>query len=144
MPQETIVVVDDNQDSLAIFGTIFSDAGYRVVTGTDGLQAIELVRVAAPALLVVDIHLPRMDGIDVIRAIRADPASARVPILALTADALPETRTLVERAGCDLFFRKPLDPKGLLLAVRGLIEDRSAGSTDPLLPELGPPAPAPA
>ena len=144
MPQETIAVVDDNEDSLVIFGSIFTDAGYRVVTGSDGPRAIELVRLHAPALLVLDIHLPRMDGVGVIQAIRSDPTIAGTPVLALTADALPETRTLVERVGCDLFLMKPLDPKGLLQSVRGLIEGRRAGSMEAALPRPDPPAPAPA
>jgi CheY-like chemotaxis protein len=137
----TVVVVDDNQDSLIIFGSIFTNAGYRVYTGQDGPQALELVRRLSPAALVLDIHLPRMDGIDVIRALRADPATARTPILALTADALPDTRLAVEAAGCDVFLRKPLDPSALVFALTGLIEGGPV-PMDP--PTLGPPPPSPA
>jgi two-component system, cell cycle response regulator DivK len=136
----TVVVVDDNQDSLTIFGSIFTNAGYLVHTGQDGPQALELVRRLSPAALVLDIHLPRMDGIDVIRALRADPATARTPILALTADALPDTRLAVEAAGCDVFLRKPLDPSSLVFALTGLIEG-GPFAVDPHTP--GPPPPSP-
>jgi CheY-like chemotaxis protein len=138
----TVVVVDDNQDSLIIFGSIFTNAGYRVYTGQDGPQALELVRRLSPAALVLDIHLPRMDGIDVIRALRADPATARTPILALTADALPDTRLTVEAAGCDVFLRKPLDPSSLIFALTGLIEGGPVAVEGPHTP--GPPPPSPA
>jgi CheY-like chemotaxis protein len=139
--RKTVVVVDDNQDSLIIFDSIFSNAGYRVHTGRDGPEALELVRRLSPAALVLDIHLPRMDGIDVIRAIRTDPATSHTPILALTADALPDTRLAVEAAGCDLFLRKPLEPAALVRALTSLIE-RAPVAMDPDVPAQPSPTPS--
>jgi two-component system cell cycle response regulator DivK len=117
MANELVLVVEDNLQNRKLARDLLQVHGYRVVeaeTAEDGLQ-----RVAkdAPDLVVMDIHLPGMSGIDAVRRMRADAALARVPVIAFTASVMPQDRSQVMAAGFDGFVSKPIDLRSFLDAV---------------------------
>lgn len=96
--------------------------GFRVVTAGDGQEAIDVAREQKPDLLLLDIRMPVIDGLDAMRTLKADPAFAATPIVALTAHALPQERDAALQAGFDGFLSKPLSPDKLLEHVRSFLQ----------------------
>ncbi|HVW19272.1 MAG TPA: response regulator, partial [Solirubrobacteraceae bacterium] len=80
-----VLVADDDRDILELLGTRLARAGYEVVTAADGFEALDAVRLRPPDLAIVDVTMPRMDGHQLVRELRARPATAALPILVLTA-----------------------------------------------------------
>ena len=89
-------------------------AGYWVRSASNGAQGVDLARNRRPTLIISDLHMPVMDGWDLSRALKADPETADIPLVALSADYSPETRERSEKAGFAGFIRKPLDPTKFL------------------------------
>ncbi len=99
--------------------------GYEVVLATDGLQAVEQAVAGRPDLILMDISLPKIDGWEATRRIKAETATAAVPIVALTAHAMVADRQKCLDAGCDEFETKPIDLKRLLEKMQTLLAVRS-------------------
>ncbi|MDO8964847.1 MAG: response regulator [Coriobacteriia bacterium] len=110
MGKRILVVEDDAQNSYLI-GFILEKSGYEVVTATDGEQAVAAVELAAPDLILMDMLLPKMNGYEATRAIKADPATVGIPIIALTAYSMKGDREKILEAGCDGYISKPIDPE---------------------------------
>jgi two-component system phosphate regulon response regulator PhoB len=105
-------------------------AGYAVITAADGAEALRKVRAQLPDLIVLDVMLPEMDGFEICKALRLEPATARTPILMLTAKAAEIDRVLGLELGADDYLTKPFSPRELLLRIkkilaRGQTEDKS-------------------
>ena len=98
MSHPTVLIVDDDADQHTLCGVFLEHAGYTVLHAFDGHEGVEMARSHAPTLVLMDIRMPRMDGIAARRALAADPATARIPVVALSADVLtwPERRALQE------------------------------------------------
>jgi CheY-like chemotaxis protein len=122
MDPKSILIVDDCADTRRIFSTILQFAGYRVITGRDGVEAIRLAEAFSPAAVIVDLHLPKMDGCAVIRSLREKLHTAGIPAILITADALGFARLQAEEAGYHRFLLKPIMPQELLGVVRELLE----------------------
>ena len=116
-----ILVADDDDDILALVGLRLRRAGFEVVTARDGIEALEAIEGAAPALAVVDVMMPRMDGHALVRALRARPDTAAIPILVLTAAVHDRVAEESERAGADAQMRKPFSPRELVERVQSLL-----------------------
>lgn len=95
--------------------------GFAVRTAEDGVEAVAMVRAEAPELLLLDLSLPHMDGWEVARTLRADPALAGLPIIALTAHAMDGQRDRALAAGCDEFATKPIDFPALIALIARLL-----------------------
>ena len=108
MPVQTILVVEDEPRIAAIAADYLRHAGYRVAVATDGPQSLQMARTARPDLVVLDLGLPGMDGIDVAKTIRA--ASA-VPIIMVTARVEEADRLLGLETGADDYLTKPFSPR---------------------------------
>lgn len=122
---KTIAIVEDNADTREIFGMMLRHHGYGVLEAEDGVRGVELVREELPSMVVLDLGLPRLDGWEVAERLRADPRTAAIPILIVTASAEPGG---VERAlglGCRSYLTKPLSPRDLVRAV-----EECVGSAD--------------
>ncbi len=116
--RKTVLLVEDNEDNLIIYSTILRFGGYRVIEAHDGRAAPEAARTMAPHLILMDVSIPYVDGLEVTRRLKSDPATRRIPIIALTAHALPSDRDRAFEAGCDGYISKPAEPRAILAAVR--------------------------
>ena len=127
----TILVVEDEPGIVTIVRDYLDIAGFRVVTASDGVTALRLARSERPSLLVLDLMLPGMDGLDVTRALRQDPATRKVPIIMLTARAEEVDRLVGLELGADDYITKPFSPRELVARVRAVLrraEGESASS----------------
>jgi CheY-like chemotaxis protein len=114
-----VLVVDDNPDTLAICETSLRTAGYRTATAVSGAEALARLPELRPALVVLDLAMPGVDGFATARAIRARPETADLPILVFTG-LPPETEDKSRQAGGTAFCTKPIEPRRLLAEVRRL------------------------
>ncbi len=112
-----ILLAEDNEDSIHTFSDYLLAKGYRVVVARDGAEAIERAREERPDLILMDIQMPVMDGLEATRRIRADADPARVPIIALTALAMPGDRERCLAAGVNEYLSKPVSLKGLVQVI---------------------------
>ncbi len=124
-----ILLADDFDDALEIYGTFLEISGYRVVTARDGREAVDVARRARPALIFMDLSMPRMKGSEALAVLRADPSFGSVPIVALTAHALESERTAALLAGFDDVIAKPCLPDELVAAAARLLG--TAGKIEP-------------
>jgi CheY-like chemotaxis protein len=123
----TILIADDNPISRELIREILDPSEYRVVEAASGREALELVSAAVPDLLVLDLQMPDLDGLNVVRILRQETRYAHLPILALTALAMSEDRERALAAGFDEFITKPVRPAFLRSQIRRLLslsEDR--------------------
>ena len=116
-----ILLVDDFDDALEIYSTYLTFHGYDVTTAGNGAEALAAARSHAPALVLMDLRMPVMDGTAALREMRATPTLAQIPVVALTAHALETERLAALAAGFDAVISKPCLPPDLLLAVRKVI-----------------------
>jgi two-component system alkaline phosphatase synthesis response regulator PhoP len=122
----TILVVDDEPGIVQIARDYLDRAGFRVLTAGDGPTALRLARAERPSLLVLDLMLPGMDGLDVTRALRQDPATRKLPIIMLTARVDEADRLVGLELGADDYVTKPFSPRELVARVRAVLR-RSEG-----------------
>ncbi len=123
-PPAKILIVEDHLDSREALRTLFEAFGYDVSESTNGRDAIERARVERPAIVLMDIMMPELDGFAATRAIRAIPGLEHVPIIAVT--AMDGAQELAEQAGMSDYVRKPVDIRGLLAKVSGWLEPTAA------------------
>lgn len=116
-----VLVVDDEKDITALVAYHLEREGFTVLQAHDGLQALELVKRERPSLLVLDLMLPHLSGLDVCRRLRKEPDTARLPILMLTAKAEETDKVLGLELGGDDYLTKPFGPKELVARVKALI-----------------------
>jgi CheY-like chemotaxis protein len=116
-----IVVVEDNELNMDLLVRRLVKRGFEVVTAVDGLQALEVTRSSKPDLVLMDMSLPEMDGVEVTRLLRADASLEGLPVIALTAHAQSVDRQRALDAGCDDFDTKPIDLERLLAKIRALL-----------------------
>ncbi len=115
---KTVLLVEDNEDNRIIYSTVLRHVGYDVVEAEDGVQAIALARSAKPDLILMDISIPELDGWEATRILRADPATKRTPIIALTAHALPDDRERAAQVGFTAYLAKPVEPRAVVAEVK--------------------------
>jgi CheY-like chemotaxis protein len=113
MPSEPILIVDDNAQNLKLARVILSVEGYDVRTAADAEEALRVLQTFTPRLILMDIQLPGMDGLQFTRQLRTDPAWQTVRIVALTAYAMKGDEEKALAAGCDGYITKPIDTERL-------------------------------
>ena len=98
MARSTVLIIDDDPDQHTVCGVLLEHAGYRVLHAFDGQEGVQVARAQHPDVVLMDIRMPRMDGVSARRALAEDPATARIPVVAVSADVLtwPERRVLSE------------------------------------------------
>lgn len=126
-----ILVVDDEPDALELVSFNLKAAGYEVVTADDGTDAIKKARQQVPDLILLDVMLPEVDGLEVCKLLRRDPATAGIPIIMLTAKAAEIDRVLGLELGADDYVTKPFSPRELTLRVKNLMRRRNASEEKP-------------
>jgi len=117
-----ILVVDDEPDALELVEFNLRQAGYDVSTAADGAEALTKARATVPGLIVLDLMLPEMDGLEVCKILRRDPATARIPIIMLTAKAGEIDRILGLELGADDYVTKPFSPRELVLRIKNVLQ----------------------
>ena len=122
-----ILVVDDELDALEVLGFKLREAGFTPIFATDGLKALAAVRAERPDLVVLDLMLPELDGLEVCKLMRRDPATAGIPVLMLTAKAAEMDRVVGLELGADDYVTKPYSPRELVLRIRKLLKRTKAG-----------------
>ena len=118
MPR-TILVVEDNDMNMQLVEYLLEEGGYAIVKATSGEEALKIALggTARLDLILMDIHLPGMDGLSVVRALKAHESTARIPVLALTAHAMRGDRDRFLEAGCDGYISKPIDVKTFISSI---------------------------
>jgi CheY-like chemotaxis protein len=118
-----VLVVEDNDMNMQLVEYLLEEGGYEIVKATSGEEALAITRDGvAPDLILMDIHLPGMDGLSVVRAMKGDSRTSRVPILALTAHAMRGDKDRFLEAGCDGYISKPIDVKTFLASIEGYMK----------------------
>jgi signal transduction histidine kinase/DNA-binding NarL/FixJ family response regulator len=134
----TVLVVEDNEDNLFTLRQILARRPLEITTALSGRQAIERCRQQFPDLIIMDVQMPGMTGLQATGAIRALPGGADVPILALTAQAMKGDRERILEAGCDAYLSKPVQPNELISVVDRLL--RRAATDETISRRAAPPA----
>jgi CheY-like chemotaxis protein len=122
MPSELILLVEDNEKNRKLAHDVLVHQGYRVADAESAEEALRLVRQERPDLVLMDIHLPGIDGIAALQQLRADPATRSIPVMAVTASAMTHDRAKIMAAGFDGYQSKPISVKTFLVAVRELLD----------------------
>lgn len=116
-----ILVIEDNAANMKLAVFLLEQKGHEVLQATDAEEGIRLAHQRQPALVLMDLQLPGMDGLAATRLLKADPATRAIKIVALTALAMVGDRERIEAAGCDAYVAKPLSYKQLLEVVRDMV-----------------------
>ena len=116
-----ILIVDDEPDAVELIRFNLSAAGYEVVTAEDGEQALKRARASVPDLILLDVMLPEVDGLEVCKILRRDPATSAIPIIMLTAKAAEIDRVLGLELGADDYVTKPFSPRELVLRIKSML-----------------------
>lgn len=130
---KTILLVEDIDENREIYRIILEHHGHRVVEATDGEAALKAAREHLPDLILMDISIPGIDGLEVTRRLKENGSTKDIPIVALTAHAYPQDRARAESVGCNGYLSKPLGPRELVQEMdRFLRADRAeGGEADP-------------
>src|SRR5438105_12390090 len=121
MAAKTILVADDEAGIVTVVRDYLDRAGFRVLTAADGPAALRLARDEHPGLLVLDLMLPGLDGLDITRALRSDPETQKLPIIMLTARVEETDRLAGLELGADDYVTKPFSPRELVARVRAVL-----------------------
>ena len=126
MANELIVLIEDNERNRKLARDVLTHQGYRVAEAESAEDGLALVARERPSLILMDIHLPGIDGIEALRRLRADEATRTIPVIAVTASAMTHDRHKILAAGFDGYQSKPISVRPFLAAVRETL-DRAAG-----------------
>jgi two-component system, cell cycle response regulator DivK len=118
MGDEQILLVEDNARNMALLRDVLHATGYQTLEASTGRQALDLASEHTPALVLMDIRLPDMDGTDALRLLRSEARTASIPVFAVTAEAMAGDRERFLEAGFDAYLAKPIDVDELLATIR--------------------------
>jgi len=121
----TVLLVEDDDDSRLIYRTILGSAGLEIVTAGDGAAGLRVASILRPSVIVLDIGLPLLDGVGVLRAIRRDPLLRATPVIALTGRVLVHEQHALADAGFDHVLLKPIEPAAVLAAIQARLDGGS-------------------
>jgi CheY-like chemotaxis protein len=116
-----ILYVEDNEDNIYMLERRLTRAGFDVLIARDGAQGVAMARTELPALILMDMGLPVLDGTEATRQIKADPATKHIPVIALTAHAMNGDREKAMASGCDDYDTKPVELPRLLGKIQALV-----------------------
>ncbi len=120
---EKVLIVDDEPHIVTSLRFLMQQAGLEIITCDDGLMALDVIRKQRPQLVLLDVMLPTMDGLQVLKALRDDPDTSHIKIIMLTAKGRADDIEQGMNAGADLYITKPFSTRSLMNDVRKLLED---------------------
>lgn len=126
-----ILIVDDYPDALDIWAFYLRSLGYRVSTAVNGIDALTQARLLLPDLIVLDLELPQLSGVDVAKQLRADPETRGIPLIAATGYSHTTQLDLAREAGFDQIVLKPCDPDALVEEIERLLDGAGEGAAVP-------------
>jgi two-component system cell cycle response regulator DivK len=112
-----ILIVEDEPKNLKLFRDLLNASGYKTIEATDGKQGVELAKAKKPDLILMDVMMPKMDGLEATRILKADATTSNIPILALTSYAMKGDKERILQAGCNGYLAKPINIKEFLQEV---------------------------
>ena len=121
MAGELILIVEDNENNRMLVRDVLQSRGHQTAETDSGEEGVRLARASQPALILMDIQLPGMNGMEALRLLRADAATRDIPVMAVTASAMTHDRHKIMAAGFDAYQSKPLNVREFVEAVRGLL-----------------------
>ena len=122
MAHELILIVEDNPKNLKLVRDTLQVKGYETLEAGTGEEGVQLARERHPALVLMDIQLPGINGIEALRQLRADPTTGAIPVIAVTASVMMDDRQKIMAAGFDGFQGKPISVRELLETVRRILQ----------------------
>jgi CheY-like chemotaxis protein len=122
MAGKSILIVDDNPANMKLVRVLLSSEGYDVHTALDAQEALAELRTSRPDLILMDIQLPGMDGLELTRRLKSDPATRDIKIVGLTAYAMRGDQERIMAAGCDGYIPKPIDTRTLPTSIKGYLK----------------------
>jgi two-component system, cell cycle response regulator DivK len=123
MSGKTILYVEDNEFNLKIVRQLLSRTSYRLIEAVDGEQGIATALRELPDLILMDIQLPKLSGLDATRTLRGDPKTAQIPIIVITSFALSGDNKKAQDAGASAYLAKPYSPRDLLAMIRKFVPE---------------------
>lgn len=121
MSGETILIVDDNPTNVELVSYILGSSGYDTHAAADGNAALEMLKWLKPKLILMDLQMPGIDGLELTRRLKADAATRDIVVVALTASAMKGDEQIARDAGCDGYISKPIDTRTFLEVVGGYL-----------------------
>jgi two-component system cell cycle response regulator DivK len=137
-----VLVVEDNELNMKLFCDLLDAFGYETVQSRDGLRAVDLTREHRPDLIIMDIQLPEVSGLDLTRWIKDDASIADIPIMAVTAFAMRQDEQHVREAGCEAYMSKPIQMMPFINTVKQLTSPRGTSPTRAAAPSPAPRRPS--
>jgi len=129
MAGELVLIVEDNEKNRKLERDILQFHGYRTTEADNAEDGITLAQATPPALILMDIQLPRMNGIEALHVLRADARTRGIPVIAVTASAMTQDRQKIMAAGFDGYQAKPIDVTRFVAAVREMLDRPAKGGT---------------
>lgn len=130
MTNETILVVEDSMLNRKLVEAVLQPYGYRLLIAVDGEEGIEIATRERPDLVLMDMQLPKVSGYDATQTLKAQPETAHIPIVALTAHAMADERERALAAGCDGYLTKPIDTRAFPGQVRQYLDLQGEGTEE--------------
>ena len=121
---KTILIVEDEPRNMKLMRDLLQRFGYETIEAVDGEQGVELAKVAKPDLILMDIMMPKMDGLEATRIIKTDIITKHIPIIALTSYAMKGDKERTLGAGCDMYIAKPVDILEVLKAIKHYLAEK--------------------
>ena len=120
---KTVMIVEDNELNMKLFRDLLVAHGYNTVQSRSGLEAMDLARAHKPDLILMDIQLPEISGLDVTRQLKADPELFKIPIVAVTAFAMKGDEERIRQGGCEAYISKPISVNRFMEVIRSFLDD---------------------
>jgi two-component system cell cycle response regulator DivK len=118
----TVLIIEDNEKNMKLARDVLQAKGYKTLEAVTGEDGVRLARENVPDLVLMDIQLPGINGIDAFKQLRADAKTSRIPVIALTASVTPTDRSAINAAGFDAFVSKPINLKEFVDTVKRLVD----------------------
>ncbi|MGH6854028.1 MAG: response regulator [Aestuariivirga sp.] len=119
--QKRVLIVEDNELNMKLFNDLLEANGYAVIQTRDGLSALDLARKHMPDLILMDIQLPEVSGIEVTKWLKEDDELKRIPVIAVTAFAMKGDEQKIREGGCEAYISKPISVVGFLQTIDGFL-----------------------
>jgi two-component system cell cycle response regulator DivK len=123
MSEKTILYIEDNEYNRKIVRQLLSRTSYRLIEAVDGESGVAQAQQELPELILMDVQLPKMSGLDATRVLKADPRTGHIPIIVITSFALSGDREKASAAGANSYLAKPYSPRELLALVRQFLPE---------------------
>jgi two-component system, cell cycle response regulator DivK len=120
--QKTVLIVEDNELNMKLFNDLLEAHGYRVLQTRDGLSALEIARQHMPDLILMDIQLPEVSGIEVTKWLKEDEELRNIPVIAVTAFAMKGDEEKIRDGGCEAYISKPISVMGFLQTIDSFLQ----------------------